>query len=169
MAALATIVFSSVLSDERTMQLLWTSLCLVAALLVAAVVIACVNRWRRQRDTQEDLSSPNAQLAHFRSLYEKGAISKEEFERLRALLAARMRESLGVRPTGETPVPLNSRGELPQTGETPVPPNSVGTLPKTGETPVPPDSVGPASRRSDEMPETGIQRPDGPDKGIHPA
>ncbi|HZV03483.1 MAG TPA: SHOCT domain-containing protein [Gemmataceae bacterium] len=142
MAALATIVFSSVLSDERTVQLLWTSLCLVAALLVAAVVIACVNRWRRQRDAQEDLS-PNAQLAQFRSLYEKGTISQEEFERLRALLAARMRESLGV-PTPEKAVDSRIQSE----------PNRANP---------------PASELPPAPPETGIQKPDGPDTGIHPA
>jgi hypothetical protein len=142
MAALATLVFSSVLSDERTVQLLWTSLCLVAALLVAAVVIAWVNRWRRQRDAQEDLS-PNAQLAQFRSLYEKGTISKEEFERLRALLAARMRESLGV-PAPEKAVDSRIQSEPSRAN--------------------PPSSESPPA-----PPETGIQRPDGPDTGIHPA
>jgi hypothetical protein len=131
MAALATIVFSFVLADERTVQLLWTSLLLVAALLVAAVVVAWVNRWRRQRDAQEDLS-PNAQLAHFRAMYEKGEIRQEEFERLRALLAARMRESLGV-----------SSPAQPTSGQ-------------DAKTPAP-------------TPETGIQKPDGPDTGIRPA
>jgi hypothetical protein len=103
MAAFEATVLSFVLNDERAVQLLLTSLCLVGALLVAAVVVALVNRWRRQRDNAEDLS-PNAQLAHFRSLYEAGTISAQEFERLRAVLSARIRESLGVsRPTGETP------------------------------------------------------------------
>ena len=71
MAALGIIVPSFVLADERTVQLLVTSLCLVAALLVAAVVIALVKRWRQQREAREDLS-PNEQLAHFRSLHEAG-------------------------------------------------------------------------------------------------
>jgi hypothetical protein len=135
MAALEVIVLSFVLADERTLQLLLASLCLVAALLVAAAVIALVNRWRRQRDIQEDLS-PNAQLAHFRSLYEAGTISQEEFERLRAVLSARMREELGVSKPTEA------------------------ASPPTGETPAPPASA---------PPETGIQRPDGPDSGIRPA
>jgi hypothetical protein len=155
MAALEAIVLSFVLTDERAVQLLLTSLCLVAALLVAAAVIALVNRWRRQRDMQENLS-PNAQLAHFRALYEAGTISQQEFERLRAVLSARMREELGVsKPT---------EAASPSTGETPVPPNAVGQpsrLSQTGETPVPPASP---------PPETGIQqRPDGPDSGIRPA
>ncbi|MGH7224261.1 MAG: SHOCT domain-containing protein, partial [Gemmataceae bacterium] len=96
MAALEATVFSFVpLDDRRTLQLFVTSLCLVAALLVAALVVALVKRWRRRREAEEDLS-PNAQLAHFRSLYEAGTISQDEFERLRAVLGARMRETLGL-------------------------------------------------------------------------
>ncbi len=135
MAALEAIVLSFVQTDERAVQLLVTSLCLVAALLLAALVIALVNRWRRQRDLPEDLS-PNAQLAHFRSLYEAGTISQEEFERLRTVLNARMRAELGVsKPTEAVSHP-------------------------SGQAPAPP---------SPPPPETGIQRPDGPDSGIRPA
>ncbi|HTU92187.1 MAG TPA: SHOCT domain-containing protein [Gemmataceae bacterium] len=140
MAALEAIVLSFVLADERTMQLLVTSLCLVAALLVAAVVVALVNRWRRQRDVKDDLS-PNAQLAHFRSLYEAGTISAEEFERLRAVLSARMRESLGV------PAAAGLQSRQPSAPETP----------SSDKPEAPP-------------PQTGIQRPpDGPDTGVRPA
>ncbi len=132
MAALGAIVFSLALSDERTLQLLLTSLCLVAALLVAALIVAWVNRWRRKNDALEDLS-PTLQLARFRALYEKGEISQEEFERLRALLNSRMRESLGV------PAPEKTQQKPPDAKPTPAPP------------------------------ETGIQRPNGPDTGIRPA
>jgi hypothetical protein len=149
MAALEAIVFSFVLNDERTMQLLLTSLCLVGALLVAAVVVALVNRWRRQQDAEEDLS-PTAQLAHFRSLYEAGTISQEEFERLRAVLSARMRASLGV----STSVEPTSR----PTNETPASETGIKPADETGLPPVVPSP-----------PQTGIQRPDGPDTGIRPA
>jgi|GEM_PF-2764153 hypothetical protein len=108
MVALEAIVPSFVRIDERTLQLLLTSLCLVAALLVAAIVVALVNRWRRQHDVTEDLS-PNAELAHYRSLYEAGTISQEEFERLRAVLSARMRQELGV----SQPPPAGRIGEKP--------------------------------------------------------
>jgi hypothetical protein len=152
MAALEAIVFSFVLNDERTMQLLLTSLCLVGALLVAAVVVALVNRWRRQQDTKEDLT-PNAQLAHFRSLYEAGTISQEEFERLRAVLSARMRESLGV----STPAEQTSR------------PTNETTAAETGIKPATGTGIPPVSSPPPAPPETGIQRPDGPETGIRPA
>jgi hypothetical protein len=113
MAALEVFANSFVLADERTVQLLVTSLCLVAALLLAAGVIALVKRWRRQDEVKEDLS-PNAQLAYFRSLHEAGKISKEEFERLRAVLASRMRESLGV--PSKAPAPPQTGIQLPNEG-----------------------------------------------------
>lgn len=139
MAALEATGLSFVpLGDPRTLQLLATSLCLVAALLAAALVVALVKRWRRRSEAEEDLS-PNAQLAHFRSLYEAGTISKEEFERLRALLGARMRETLGVPPKV-----ADSRSESDRTRGASAPP-------------------------SESPSQTGIQRPDGPDTGIRPA
>ena len=106
MAALEAIVFSlAPAADERMMQLLLTSLYLVAALLAAAVIIALVHRWRRQRNLQQDLS-PSAELARYRALYEAGTISPEEFERLRTVLNARMKQELGLTlPTNETPPP----------------------------------------------------------------
>src|SRR5262249_5894632 len=57
-------------------ELLINSLYLVAALLAAAALIALVNRW--MRGGNENRQSPSDQLAHFRSLYEKGEISQEE-------------------------------------------------------------------------------------------
>ena len=101
--------------DERMIPLLTTSLCLVAALLVAALVIALVKRWQRRRKAEEDCS-PNAQLAHFRSLYEAGTISAEEFERLRVLLGGRLRETLGVpNPIAKPPGSLPPQAEQPTT------------------------------------------------------
>src|SRR5689334_20676013 len=96
MAALATTVFTfTLVVDLLKMQLLVTGLCLAAALLVGAGVLALLRRWRRGRDWEDD-QSPSAQLAYFRSLYESGTISHEEFERLRALLGARLRETMGM-------------------------------------------------------------------------
>jgi hypothetical protein len=115
MAALeaTTYSFTLLLLDAPKYQLLVTGLCLAAALLVGAIVIALVSWWRRRSEPEEDLS-PSAQLAHFRSLYEAGTISQDEFERLRALLGGRMRETLGVPPPPETPAkPPPGQGEQP--------------------------------------------------------
>ena len=69
---------------------------LAGALLVGAAVVALLNRWRR-RAGSEHLTAGD-QLAQFRSLYEEGVISQEEFERLRSRLGGQLRHSLGVAP-----------------------------------------------------------------------
>lgn len=115
MAALEATTYSfTLLLTLQNYQLLVTSLCLVAALLVGALVIALVSRWRRRSEEKEDMS-PSAQLAHFRSLYEAGTISQEEFDRLRAVLSGQMRETMGVpAPPPEPPAnPPSGQGEQP--------------------------------------------------------
>ncbi len=79
------------------------SLYLVAALLAAAAIIALVGRWSRGR--YESRQTPSNQLAHFRSLYEKGEINQEEFNRLRSLLGGKLRADLDarIRPAEGTP------------------------------------------------------------------
>jgi hypothetical protein len=95
-------------------DLLVTSLYLVGALLVGAIVIAAVSRWRRRG---EQPLSPGDQLAHFRSLYEEGDLSAEEFARLRQMLTGPVHQAAG--------------GKLPETGVTPQPgpPAPDGQLP----------------------------------------
>jgi len=121
MAALEATVYSFILlADTPKMQLLVTGLCLAAALLAGAGVIALLRRWWQRRSPEDD-QSPSAQLAHFRSLYESGTISQEEFERLRALLGARLRETMGIAaPAVEKPAqpPSGSNGQPPNPPET---------------------------------------------------
>ncbi len=109
--------FLLVEGSDRNLQILTTSLILVAGLLVAAVVIALVSRWRRRQETTVDLS-PSAQLAHFRALFEAGTISRDEYERLRALLNPQMRQSLGVAPPSPVvPPPPDTRIQGPPPGD----------------------------------------------------
>jgi hypothetical protein len=85
-------------------DLLVNSLYLVGALLVGAIVIAVVSRWRRRG---EEPLTPGDQLAHFRSLYEEGNISAEEFARLRQMLTGPVHRAAGGKPpqTGVTGQP----------------------------------------------------------------
>jgi hypothetical protein len=73
-------------------HLLWAGPVIAAVLLLAAVVIAWVKRWS-QRPTQVQWSAQD-QLSHFRTLYERGELSSEEFDRVRALLAERVKREL---------------------------------------------------------------------------
>jgi Short C-terminal domain len=102
--------------------MLTAGLYLGGALLLGAVVLALLNRWRRR--SAEDRLTPAEQLAQFRSLYERGLLSQDEFERLRNLLGGQIRRELGMTPaagkagpqTGVTPTPPSANGEPPPSG-----------------------------------------------------
>jgi hypothetical protein len=81
---------------------LWTTLALVAALLLGALLIAIVDRWRK-RSPQSERLSPGEQLSQFRKLYEKGELSREEFERIRTLLGGKLRDELHLPPGKPAP------------------------------------------------------------------
>ncbi len=91
-------------------SLLIPTLALVGALLIGALVIAVFRRW--QLSDKPLGPSASDQLAEFRSLYEKGAISEEEFKRLRSVLGGEIRQAMhsptppataGTSPTSPTP------------------------------------------------------------------
>jgi hypothetical protein len=106
--------------------LLWTSLALVGVLLLGALIIALVDRWRKR--PVQTTSTDSEQLSHWRTLYQRGEISREEFERLRTLLGGRLRERLQIPPkaegsasTGQQPAPP---GEPPAEPPPPAPPGA---------------------------------------------
>ena len=102
--------------------LLTAGLYLGGTLLAAAVVLALLQRWRRR--SAEDRISPAEQLAQFRSLYEQGLLSQEEFVRLRSLLGGELRREMGVPSAADKASPA-----VPQTGITPATPPSNGEAP----------------------------------------
>lgn len=102
-------------------RFLW--LALVGAILLGALVIFGVDRWRKR--SQADQLSSGDQLTQFRVLYERGEMSREEYERVRSLLGQRLRKELDVpaRPTGapgpETPPPVPPPADSPESGTRP--------------------------------------------------
>jgi hypothetical protein len=70
----------------------WVTLTLVGVLLLGAVVLAGLDRWRRRAGPAPPSASD--QLAHFRELYEQGDISQAEFERIRATLNRQLQAEL---------------------------------------------------------------------------
>ncbi len=66
----------------HTQLLLWGGV-LVAALLIGAVVLAKVNKWREGMTRDEDSGSV---LSAIQLSYEDGEISEEEYKRIRARL-----------------------------------------------------------------------------------
>ena len=106
---------------------LWTTLTLVVVLLIAALVLAVVDRWRK-RSAMSERMSPGDQLTHFRELYDRGELSREEFERIRALLGQRLRQDLqlpGGKPAAapaQNPNPESANGIRPADGQRAAPP-----------------------------------------------
>jgi hypothetical protein len=113
---MATGTLGAVLAGELSFRLLTTGLLLAGTLLVAAFVIALLSRWRRR--SGGECLTPADQLTHFRSLYERGTISAEEFQRLRTLLTGQAAGDVDVKkPEGirkETSSKAPPDGELPQ-------------------------------------------------------
>ncbi len=67
--------------------LLFYGTCLVVALLAAALVVELA---RRSAHKGEQTPSASDQLANYRTLYKRGVISQEEFDRLRAVLGGEL-------------------------------------------------------------------------------
>jgi hypothetical protein len=84
-------------------RLLWACLALVGAVLVGALAISIVDRWRKRSDHQSHRVGD--QLEHFRTLYERGELSSEEFERIRGLLQQRLVRELEARGREESATP----------------------------------------------------------------
>jgi hypothetical protein len=114
--------------DPRTLVLV---LLLCGVLLLGAVVIAVAQRWRR---AVPERLSPSDQLAQFRSLYEAGELTREEFERLRSLLGAQIRQEAGVGPAAQGPAPAAGAVPPPK----PAPPPDAPLLPPPPIGPVDP-------------------------------
>lgn len=89
--------------------ILWAVLPLVGIILLAAAIVALVQRWRRQASPER--LTVSEQLSQFRSLYEAGELSAEEFARIRSRLGAQLKQELEIPPGpgdgGTTPPPPN--------------------------------------------------------------
>jgi hypothetical protein len=74
---------------------------LVLAFLVGAAIITFVQRWRQRRPSLGPSASD--QLAQFRTLYERGDISEEEYRRLRSILTGELRKAIDLPPRPAPP------------------------------------------------------------------
>lgn len=97
------------------LPIVWASLPLVGVLLLAAMIIAYVKR--RCQKSGSDRSPSGEQLSHFRVLYERGELSREEFQRIRGQLGARMRKEMDLPAAPAEEVPLAEPDEDETTGK----------------------------------------------------
>ncbi len=92
-------------------QLLWATFALIATLLLGALVFAWLDRWRKR--PQREILTPADQLAAFRSSYERGELSQEEYQRIRATLAPKLRQQLDLPPKDVRNADRGARTEEP--------------------------------------------------------
>jgi|GEM_PF-2756776 len=83
-------------------RLLWTTLALVAIIVIGAMAVAVLDRWRKR--AAPPTFDASDQLAQFRELYDKGELSEQEFERIRERLSGKIREDMGM-STSAAPEP----------------------------------------------------------------
>jgi hypothetical protein len=71
---------------------------LVAILVLGVALIAWVSRWHRRQG--QEIVTAHDQLVAFRLLYERGELSHDEYQRIRAQLLPRLKEQ-SARPMGD--------------------------------------------------------------------
>jgi hypothetical protein len=81
-------------------------------LLLGALVLAWFDRLRKRAD--QSVLTPGDQLAEFRLSYERGELSQEEYERIRAKLGPKLRQQMNLPPTSR-----ESERAKPAAGEPP--------------------------------------------------
>lgn len=72
---------------------------LLAALLIGAVVFALVDRWRK-RQTDGGGRESTESLTSYRAMFEAGELTREEYEKIRNKVAAKMKQEVGILPGG---------------------------------------------------------------------
>jgi hypothetical protein len=114
-------------------RLIWAALPLVGALLAGAIILYVIDRWRKSQAAEEEAAcAPNEQLSRFRSLYEQGEMSREEFEQVKALLTGQLRRELNV-PAPAVPTTAVTAKE-PPAAET-----NIQATPPDPQSPPPPE------------------------------
>jgi len=88
------------------MRLVWATLPLIAVLLGGALIIFLVDRWRKRQQPLE--TSDDLVLANYRSMYEEGELTREEFERIKEKLTHRLRSELDL-PASPTTIRESGR------------------------------------------------------------
>jgi hypothetical protein len=94
----------------RQPEVIWGTAGLAVALLVGALVIWLVDRWRKKA-TQTGHTAE--ELTDFRAMYERGEITEEEYAKLRVRVSGRVKQPPAPAP-GPAPPPAAGEGTPPQ-------------------------------------------------------
>ncbi len=112
---------------------IWTGV-FAAVIIVAAMFLARVDRWRKRQFEAEDDSPEH--LGSFRELYERGEISKGEYDRVMKRIAAKaFNKPNPVVPAAKAELPASPIPEAPA-------PEVPGSPPEAPESPTSPTTPG---------------------------
>jgi hypothetical protein len=82
-------------------EIIWASAALAGALLVGAVVIYLVDKWRK-RAAMADREA-GLELTDFRAMFERGEITEAEYNKLRLKVAGRVKNAAAAAPPAAGP------------------------------------------------------------------
>jgi hypothetical protein len=106
-------------------EFLWLVAALVGVMLLGAILFSLVERWRK-RQLSDSPESDVVQITSYRTMFERGELTVEEYDRIKAKEAKRLREKLVAKPAG--PAKIAQAGQappaqsLPQEPQPPSPP-----------------------------------------------
>jgi len=101
-------------------EFLWLVGALIATLLVGAFVLSWVERWRKRQLTGAPANELE-QISNYRQMFERGELSKEEYDRIKAKEALRMRDKIAGKPAAPSPSAPAAKPVQPSAQE-PTPP-----------------------------------------------
>ena len=112
----------------------WIAIGLLTTILFAgAFLLLFIDRWRKRQFRTADESTES--LTSFRAMYERGELSEEEYQRVRARVAAKVKHEVAM----SNP----SMAAKPDAGAAAKPPDEAS--PRSGETPADGDGGRPAA------------------------
>jgi hypothetical protein len=77
----------------QSTDFLWLTGALVATLFVGAFILSRIERWRK-RQLSDSHTSDVEQFSSYRAMFENGELSKEEYDRIKAKEARRLRDKV---------------------------------------------------------------------------
>ena len=117
-------------------EIIWGSVGLAAALLVGALVITIVDKWRRRAAMEE--REAGLELTDFRAMYESGEITEAEYNRLRLRVANRVKNPAAIVLAVPATVPTTPANSQSSPVPRPVPPGYFDDPPTSPPTNSPP-------------------------------
>lgn len=101
---------------------------LAVTLLLGGVVVFLVDRWRR-RDTTADARASGEELTGFRGMYERGELTEEEYAKVRAKVANRVKAKVAAEKAAAPPPPAKPAPPIDPDDRPPRPAPPLGAPP----------------------------------------